>query len=107
MSFLFGKKKQFSNSPNSGGRDAHPSSASPPSANGLKEREKQSGGAQSITPDSSVNNSLNSLGGAATPSPEQGLASRTSHEQDNQVRLFYSSAFLHSPDSLAGFPEGS
>ena len=91
MSFLFGKKKQFSNSPNSGGRDGHPpggSSASIPTVNGPKEREKQSSGAQSITPDSSVNNSLNSLGGAATPSPEHGVASRTSHEQDSQVCLF-------------------
>ena len=81
MSFLFGKKKP-------GARDGNPSggsSASIPTLNGIRERDNKPGGAQHTTPGSSVNDSLNSLGGAATPSPDHGSLSRTSHEQDGQV----------------------
>jgi hypothetical protein len=76
MSFLFRSKKQQSNTPSpaptrdvlSSGLD---SNSSLPTTNGStlgKEKEKLD---QASTPGSSVNNSLNSLGGAGTPSPEQ------------------------------------
>ncbi|MCJ1390979.1 Negative regulator of mitotic exit [Xylographa bjoerkii] len=85
MSFLgFGKKKGPSQIATSGVREIHPSggsSASIPTVNGLKEKDKQSGSAQDITPGSSVNNSLNSLGGA--PSPEHGTGTRRSQDQDS------------------------
>ncbi|MCJ1403918.1 Negative regulator of mitotic exit [Xylographa trunciseda] len=86
MSFLgFGKKKGSSQVATPGVREIHPSggsSASIPSVNGLKEKDKSYGGAQDITPGSSVNNSLNSLGAAPTPSPEHGTGTRRSQDQD-------------------------
>ncbi|MCJ1282119.1 Negative regulator of mitotic exit [Xylographa opegraphella] len=85
MSFLgFGKKKGSSQAATSGGREIHPSSgssASIPTVNGLKEKEKPPG-VQENTPGSSVNNSLNSLGAAPTPSPEHGTGTRRSQDQD-------------------------
>ena len=89
MSFLgFGKKKGPSQVATSGAREIHPSGSSSalvPGVNGLKEKDKQPGGAQDITPGSSVNNSLNSLGGAPTPSPEHGVGARRSQDQDGAV----------------------
>ena len=91
MSFLgFGKKKGSSQVAPSGVRETHPPSSSNvsiPTVNGLKEKDKQPGGGQDITPGSSVNNSLNSLGGAPTPSPEHGTGARRSQDQDGAVRF--------------------
>ena len=91
MSFLgFGKKKGSSQVATSGVREIHPSSgssASIPTVNGLKEKDKSSGGVPDITPGSSVNNSLNSLGAAPTPSPEHGTGTRRSQDQDGAVRF--------------------
>ena len=70
MSFLFGKKKP-------GSREVAPTN---PPANAVREKDKPSGAGAQTTPGSSVNNSLNSLGGA---SPDHG---RTRLDQENQVR---------------------
>ncbi|SLM34847.1 Kelch-type beta propeller [Lasallia pustulata] len=88
MSFLFGKKKQPQPPalpPAS--RDTHTpggSSTGAPTANGAKDKDKPGARTQTPTPGSSVNNSINSLGGAATPSPEQNLGARGGAEQDLQ-----------------------
>lgn len=88
MAFLFKSKKQQSNNavppPN---RDIHTSEgpkSSIPTVNGFKDQER-AGGPVQTTPSSSVNNSLNSLGGADTPSPEHGSGSKDRPEQDSQV----------------------
>lgn len=93
MSFLFGKKKQPQPPalpPAS--RDTHTpggSSTGAPTANGAKDKDKPGARTQTPTPGSSVNNSINSLGGAATPSPEQNLGARGGAEQDLQVRTVH------------------
>ncbi|MCJ1431605.1 Negative regulator of mitotic exit [Xylographa pallens] len=101
MSFLgFGKKKGSSQVATSGVREIHPSSgssASIPTVNGLKEKDKQSGGVQDITPGSSVNNSLNSLGAAPTPSPEHGTGARRSQDQDGAIMSSRPGANGHAP----------
>jgi hypothetical protein len=67
MAFLFKSKKHQSNIP-AAARDIHTSdgssASSRPMANGFSS-------AQSPTPSSSVNNSLNSLGGGGANSPDQ------------------------------------
>ena len=88
MAFLFkSKKSQSNNALPPANRDIHTSEGSKPSiptVNGFKDKEK-AGGPIQTTPSSSVNNSLNSLGGAGTPSPEHGSGSREKSEQDTQV----------------------
>ena len=90
MSFLFGKKKQ--QPPTAlppASRDIHTAggtSTTAPTVNGAKDKDKPGARKQTPTPGSSVNNSMNSLGGAATPSPEQNLGARGGVEQDLQVR---------------------
>jgi hypothetical protein len=88
MAFLFkSKKTQNNNALPPANRDIHTSEGSKsslPTVNGIKDREK-AGGPVQTTPNSSVNDSLNSLGGAGTPSPEQGSGSRERSEQDSQV----------------------
>lgn len=88
MAFLFKSKKHQNNALPPASRDIHTSEGSKPSVatvNGVKEKDKVGGPAQNTTPSSSVNNSLNSLGGAGTPSPEQFPAAREKPEQDSQV----------------------
>lgn len=64
MSFLFGKK----NKAGPGGKDMPAGgNLGTTSANGPREKDTGPG---RITPGSSVNNSVNSVGGANTPSPE-------------------------------------
>lgn len=90
MSFLFGKKKQ--QPPTAlppASRDTHTAggaSTNAPTANGAKDKDKPGARTQTPTPGSSVNNSMNSLGGRATPSPEHNLGARGGAEQDVQVR---------------------
>lgn len=90
MSFLFGKKKQQpATALPPASRDIHTAggtSTTAPTVNGAKEKDKPGARTQTPTPGSSVNNSLNSLGGGATPSPEQNLGARVGGEQDLQVR---------------------
>ena len=77
MSFLFGKKKPL----------PHAAASGPhvPAVSAAREKAKSPHTAPITTPDSSINNSLNSLGGGATPSPEHGGAPRGGPEQDSQV----------------------
>ena len=89
MAFLFGKKKPSGHGGAQGPRDVQPPgglASSIPTTNGVREREKTSGSTQNTTPGSSINNSINSLGGAATPSPEHGIGAR-GQEQESQVRV--------------------
>lgn len=90
MSFLFGKKKQ--QPPTAlppASRDTHTpggTSTIASTTNGAKDKDRLGVRTQTPTPGSSVNNSMNSLGGGATPSPEQNLGARGGGEQDLQVR---------------------
>lgn len=88
MAFLFkSKKNQSNNALPPANRDTHTSEGSKssiPTVNGIKDKER-TGGPVQTTPASSVNNSLNSLGGAGTPSPEHGSGSRERSEQESQV----------------------
>lgn len=88
MSFLFGKKKAAQNAPvPPASRDGHTSggsNSSIPTVNGLKSN-KGPATTQSPTPGSSVNNSIDSAGGAATPSPEHGPEQRGGPEPEVQV----------------------
>ena len=89
MSFLFGKKKDTKPAgalPAS--RDGNPTAGTnttAAAANNLKSRERGPNTAQSPTPGSSVDNSINSAGGAHTPSPEQGADQRGGTGQEMQV----------------------
>ncbi len=89
MSFLFGKKKETKAggaAPSS--RDGLPAGAansSTPATNGLKGRERGPSTTQSPTPGSSVENSVNTVGGAHTPSPEHGPDQRGGPGQELQV----------------------
>jgi len=68
--------------------DTTGSQASIQPANGRNSKEEKGPGGQTPTPSSSVNNSLNSLGGnngAATPSPEQLGGRRTEQVSDLPV----------------------
>ncbi|KAI9769361.1 MAG: hypothetical protein M1840_004062 [Geoglossum simile] len=89
MAFLFKSKRHH---PSSAVQPGQPlglsgSNSSIPSTNGASagvlQKERDRGGAnQTPTPSSSVNNSLKSLGGADTPSPEQkGMLERANREQ--------------------------
>ena len=88
MAFLFkSKKSQSNNALPPANRDIHTSEgpkSSIPTVNGFKDKDK-AGGPVQTTPSSSVNNSLNSLGGAGTPSPDNGSGPRERTEQDSQV----------------------
>lgn len=88
MAFLFkSKKNQSNNAMPPANRDIHTSEGSKssvPTVNGIRDREK-AGGPVQTTPSSSVNDSVNSLGGAGTPSPEHSSGSRERSEQDSQV----------------------
>ena len=84
MSFLFGKKKP-------GSRDV--GSANAP-ANAPREKDKPAGAVPQTTTGSSVNNSLNSLGGA---SPDHG---RTRLDQEAQVRSINPLPSMPSPAQL-------
>ena len=87
MAFLFKSKKNQNNTLPQANRDVHTSEGSKPAAptvNGIKEKDK-AGAPVQTTPSSSVNNSLNSLGGAGTPSPDHGSGMRDKTEQDSQV----------------------
>lgn len=89
MSFLFGKKKEtktVGGAPSS--RDGLPAggaASSIPTTNGLKGRERGPSTTQSPTPGSSLDNSVNSVGGAHTPSPERGPDQRGGPGQETQV----------------------
>jgi len=88
MAFLFKSKKHQNNALPPANRDIHTSEGpkpSVPAVDGIKENEKTGGPVQNTTPNSSVNNSLNSLGGAGAPSPEQISGVREKPEQDSQV----------------------
>ena len=102
MSFLFGKKKSAHGTLAQQPREA-PIPEKPngvvPVTNGIKEKDKSLGAPQTSTPSSSVNNSLNSLGGANTPSPEHGHGARGGPDQDSQV-----SATSHDYLCLQNYP---
>ena len=89
MSFLFGKKKETKTAgapPAS--RDGIPTGGTNTTitaANGLKGRERGPSTTQSPTPGSSVDNSVNSAGGAHTPSPDHGPDQRGGPGQELQV----------------------
>ena len=89
MSFLFGKKKETKGvgvpPASRDGNVASGANSSIPTANGMKGRERGPGTTQSPTPGSSVDNSINSGGGAHTPSPEQGLEQRGGPAQEQPV----------------------
>ena len=97
MAFLFGKSKKHQNStilsqPKDGSAPTlSGSNSSIPTVNGsavaARDRDKDRGQTHSPTPNSSVNNSLNSSGGNATPSPEQKVH-REKSDLDYQVSLF-------------------
>src|SRR5579862_3004187 len=88
MAFLFKSKKHQSSAIQPGQPPGvSGSNSSIPGTNGASagvlQKERDRGGAnQTPTPSSSVNNSLKSLGGADTPSPEQkGMLERVNREQ--------------------------
>jgi len=80
MAFLFKSKKnlekaQTKDGPNGSQTLIQSGNGRPPT------RDEKSGGGQNHTPGSSVNNSMNSLGGGTTPSPEQNGRRGPSSEQ--------------------------
>ena len=89
MSFLFGKKKETKGAgappASRDGNIAVGANSSIPTANGVKGRERGPSTTQSPTPGSSVDNSVNSAGGAHTPSPEHGPEQRGGPGQELQV----------------------
>lgn len=95
MSFLFGKKKQVLNPLPPASRETHTAggtstTSSIPKANGTKSKERGAGGVQSppppeATPSSSVNNSVNSISGPHTPSPDHKQDQRGGLDQDIPV----------------------
>ncbi len=101
MAFLFKSKKHQNTALPPASRDNHTSEGpkvSGPIVNGIKEKEKEKFARPvQTTPNSSVNNSLNSLGGANTPSPEHGVGSREKPEQEPQVSTSSSTLHLHPP----------
>lgn len=86
MSFLFGKKKQTHNPLPPATRDTHtPGGSSISTTNGIKSKERGPSAAQTSTPGSSINNSITSVGGTHTPSPDHGIDKRGGPEQDRSV----------------------
>ena len=89
MSFLFGKKKETKGAgappASRDGNTAGAANSSIPTANGVKGRERGPSTTQSPTPGGSLDNSINSGGGAHTPSPEQGLDQRGGPGQELPV----------------------
>lgn len=89
MSFLFGKKKEtktVGGAPSS--RDGPPAggaSSAIPTTNGMKGRDRGPSTTQSPTPGSSIDNPVNSVGRAHTPSSEHGPDQRGGPGQELQV----------------------
>jgi hypothetical protein len=85
MAFLFKSKKNLEKAQaqtKDGPNGVVGSQVSIQSANGRPPtRDEKSGGGQNHTPGSSVNNSMNSLGGGTTPSPDQNGRRGPSSEQ--------------------------
>jgi len=83
MSFLFGKKNKGSISSTTKDTPGGPNNSAP-NLNGGRDKEKTSVDLKNPTPGSSVNNSVNSVGGGENgTSPEYGV--RGGQEQDAQV----------------------
>lgn len=78
MAFLFKSKKNQDRAHTAKENGVASSQGSLQSANGRSLKEKE-GAVQNTTPGSSVNNSLNSLGG--TPSPEQTIVRRAASSE--------------------------
>lgn len=77
MAFLFKSKKNADRAQNAKENGVAGSQASLQSSNGRTVKEKEN-----TTPGSSVNNSMNSLGGGtATPSPEQTIVRRAASSE--------------------------
>ncbi|KAI9805344.1 MAG: Negative regulator of mitotic exit [Piccolia ochrophora] len=113
MAFFFKSKKNQNSALPAQTKDS-PSSLPPssiPSTQGLngipagiKDREKEGGRIQTPTPSSSVNNSLNSLGGTATPSPEQKVAVNKVETDFQGPRNVPSNALVGTNPNAALFP---
>ena len=87
MSFLFGKKKQGHGGLPPATRDTHTSDGPNASekVNGVKARERGPGTLSPTPQGGSVNNSINSVGGFQSPSPERGQGPRLDPDQDMPV----------------------
>ncbi|KAI9703227.1 MAG: Negative regulator of mitotic exit [Candelina mexicana] len=93
MAFLFKSKKpppSATPSATRNGQSPSSSNSGMPNVNGVvgtRDREKETALNHSITPNSSVNTSVNSVGGAGTPSPEQkSLRDRPDYEPQHAPR---------------------
>ena len=90
MSFLFGKKDKKQNAPAQRPLDlpsGQTSGGSVPTVNGARLKDRREG-VTSPQPGASVNNSVNSIDDATTPSPEHAQGQRGRVDSDLQVGVY-------------------